>query len=195
MKYRFLSLLALLTFSFTSCDVDQTREAEMPEVSVDVDTEPGTMPAYDVDWADVDVTTTTKVVDMPKVRVVMEEETIEVPVVDVDWPQDYGDTEERTLMVEADVDQDANIDIEEVYTNGERIIVLAQLNKNGEMLQDETMRVSDQVVLNAPDLDVRYYIIGDRPEGLYNNRYKYISDRSEIQNLVQNGKVIYSAAK
>ncbi|MTB51085.1 hypothetical protein [Lewinella sp. W8] len=195
MKIRILSILALFGLALSSCDVDQTREAELPEVSVDVDTEAGQMPAFDVDWADVDVTTTTKMVEVPKVRVVMEEEAIEVPVIDVQWPDEYGDAEERTLVVEADVDQEADLNIEEVYTTGDRIIVLAGLEKDGEMLDGETMRVSDQVVVNAPDVDVRYYIVGDRPEGMYNSRYKYISDRSAVESMLKNGKVIYSVAK
>lgn len=191
MKYRILSLAVLTAFAFSSCDVDQTSSGEMPDVDVEVDA--GEMPTYDVDWVDVDVRTTTKTVSVPKVRVVMEEEEIEVPVIDMDWPEDYGDTEERTLMVEADVDQGAELDIEEVYTNGDRIIVVAELEKDGEMLDEGMMRVSDQVVVNAPDVDIRYYIIGDRPDGFINNRYKYISSVDEIKDLRQGGKVIYGA--
>ncbi len=191
MKFKILSLAALFCFAFSSCDVDQTSSGELPDIDVDVDA--GELPTYDVDWVDVDVTTTTKTVSVPKVKVVMEEEEIEVPVIDMDWPQDYGDTEERTLIVEADVNQDANLDIEEVYTNGDRIIVVAALEKEGEMLDEGLMRVSDQVVVNAPDVDVRYYIIGDRPDGFTNNRYKYISSIDEIKDIRQNGKVIYGA--
>jgi len=153
------------------------------------------MPAYDVDWAEVDITTRTKMVQVPKVRVVMEEEAIEVPVVDVDWPGD-DDVEEMTLMVEADVDQDADLEIEEVFTNGDRIIVVASLKKEGEMLEDgEMMRVSDQIYVNAPDLDVRYYIIGDRPDGMTNTRYRYISDRSKINDMIKDNRSIYSRSK
>lgn len=194
MKFRILSLVALLGLALSSCDVDQTREGELPEVDVDVETEAGQLPAYDVDWADVDVTTTTKTVEMPSVRVVMVEEEVEVPVLDVDWPEDYGDAEERTLVVEADVDQDAELDIEEVYAVNNRMIVIAELEKEGEMLEDgEMMRVSDQVIVNAPDdLDVRYYIIGDRPTGMTNTRYKYITSKNDLRDQMQNGRTIYT---
>jgi hypothetical protein len=42
------------------------------------------------------------------------------------------------------------------------------------------MRVSDQIVLNAPDLDVKHYIIGEKLRGDFNNQYIYISSKSEI---------------
>lgn len=191
---KFLTLTLAFGFILTSCDVDQTRSAELPEVDVDVDTEAGQMPAFDVNWADVDVMMEERTVQVPKVRVVMEEETIEVPVLDVSWPDEMGDTEEMNLMVEAEVDQDAVIDIKNVFATGERLIVVAELEKAGEMLpKGEMMRVSDQVIVNAPDMDVRYYIIGDRPTGDFNKRYKYFSNDSEVKKMMNNGKVIYTA--
>ncbi|MGB3802379.1 MAG: hypothetical protein WA952_21335 [Lewinella sp.] len=193
MKIQHIPFLLLLLFSAVACDVDQTEEGELPEVDVDVDTEAGDLPEFDVDWADVDVTTTTRMVEVPKVTVQMVEEEVEVPVLDVEWPSEYGDAEETTFMVEADVDQEAELEIQEIYATGQRMIVLASLEKDGEMLQNgEMMRVSDQVVINAPDMDVRYYIIGDRPEGISNTRYRYIGDRSEISDMLANGRSIYS---
>ncbi|NJB85157.1 hypothetical protein GGR26_000902 [Lewinella marina] len=193
MTIRFLPFLLFFAVGFTSCDVDQTQEGELPEVDVDIDTEPGQAPEYDVDWVDVDVNTTTRMVEVPNVTVEMVEEPVEVPVLDVDWPDEYGDSEETTFMVEADVDQEAELEIEEIYTTGQRMIVLASLEKEGERLSNgQLMRVSDQVVVNAPDMDVRYYIIGDRPDGMTNTRYRYISDRSEIADMMKNGQSIYS---
>ncbi len=193
MKIHYIPTLILLLFATVACDVDKTESGSLPDVDVDVDTEAGNMPEYDVDWADVDVTTTTRMVEVPKVTVEMVEEEVEVPVLDVDWPSEYGDAEETTFMVEADVDQEAELEIQEIYATGQRMIVLASLDKDGEMLQDgQMMRVSDQVVVNAPDMDVRYYIIGDRPEGMSNTRYRYIADRSDISDMLSNGRSIYS---
>lgn len=193
MKTRILSLAILMmgSIALTSCDVEQTREGEMPEVNVDV--EEGQLPAYDVDWADVDVSTTTKTVKVPKVRVTMEEEEIEVPVIDVNMPNE-GEKEERTLVVEAEIENQAQeLDIVEVYATANRLYVISELTPTDQDLQEEKMRVSDQVVLNAPDVDVRYYIIGEKPAGDYNNRYKYIDSRNAIADELQNGKVIYSS--
>ncbi|MCP9237569.1 hypothetical protein [Lewinella sp. JB7] len=193
MTFRFLPILLFFSLLFTACDVDQTQEGDLPEIDVDVDTEAGQLPEYDVDWVDVDVNTTTRMVEVPKVTVQMVEEPVEVPVLDVSWPDEYGDAEETTFMVEADVDQEAELEIEEIYTTGKRMIVLARLDKDGERLSDgEMMRVSDQVVVNAPDMDVRYYIIGDRPNGATNTRYRYIADRDDIADMLQNGQSIYS---
>lgn len=54
--------------ALSACSVEQTEEAELP----DVDVEGGNVPEYDVDAADVDVST--------------EERTVEVPVIDVEDP-------------------------------------------------------------------------------------------------------------
>lgn len=190
MKLVCLNLLILMLLGFSACDIDQTREGELPEVDVSIDE--GQAPAYDVDWADVEIRTRTETVEVPKVRVVTETEQVEVPYIDMDWPDDMGETGERTLVVEADVWRDADLEIEEVYATGQRLVVLATLQIEGdEELENEAMRVSDQVVVNAPDMDVRYYIIGDRPEGGFNNRYTYISSRDELSNLLQNGRSIY----
>ncbi len=83
-------LLALLAFA--SCEVKQTEEGKLP----DVETEPGKLPEYDVDWADVDVGTTTRTVKVPKVVVVMEEEEVNVPYIDVKMPSDQnGDARQQ----------------------------------------------------------------------------------------------------
>lgn len=58
------------------CDVDQTQEGELPEVTA----EGGQLPEYDVDTADVDVGT--------------REETITVPDVDVTMPDEQPDDDE-----------------------------------------------------------------------------------------------------
>ncbi|PHN07294.1 hypothetical protein [Flavilitoribacter nigricans] len=192
MKNLFLSILCIGFLGMVSCDVDQTREGEMPEVDVDV--EEGQLPAYDVDWADVDISTTTKTVKVPKVTVTMVEKEVEVPVIDVNMPDD-GEKEERTLIVEAEVAETAHdLEIVEVYAAENRLYVISELTPTDQDLQDETVRVSDRVVVNAPeDLDVRYYIVGSKPVGDHNNQYNYIQSRSSIADKLKNGKKIYSS--
>ena len=183
-----LTILALLSFALlglNSCDVDQTEEGEMPDVDVSV--EEGDMPEYDVDWADVDVTTETRMVEVPKVVVVTEEEQVEVPVVNVNM-------EERTLMVEAEVSGTSHeIDIEGVYASRNRLFVVSELEPTGEDLGNQKMRVSDRIVLNAPDLDVKHYIIGEKPDRTFNDNYNYVPNINEISGKLKNGKTIYSA--
>lgn len=71
-----------------SCDVDKTREGEMPDVDVDV--EGGQLPAYDVETPDVDVRGEERTIEVPDVDVDVdsEERTITVPDVDVTMPDE-----------------------------------------------------------------------------------------------------------
>ncbi|WAC03261.1 hypothetical protein N7U66_06735 [Lacinutrix neustonica] len=164
MKNLVMSAILLLALATTSCKIDQNREAELPEVDVDVDTKAGQLPSYDVDWADVNVGTRTTMVKVPKVVIVMEEEEVEVPYVDVDMPDDMGDKMEQTLMVEAEVtEMEHKMDIKEIRATGSTLYVISELKATDTKIGDKNMRVSDQVTLNAPELDVRYYIVGDKP--------------------------------
>ena len=190
MKKQLTLWVSVLIFGLTSCDIEQTQKGALPDVDVDVDA--GKMPKFDVDWADVNVGTRTEMVKVPKVVVVMEEVEVEVPYVDVDMPN-AGEREERTLTVEAEVSKEAHdLDIKEVYATGKRLYVISELKANGTNLGDETMRVSDRLVLNAPeDLDVKHYIIGTRPIGRFNSQYSYIASRDAIASKLENGKQIY----
>ena len=59
-------------FALIACDVDQTKEGEMPDV--DVNASGGQLPEFDV--------------DAPEVTVGTENKTVEVPTLDVDAPAD-----------------------------------------------------------------------------------------------------------
>ena len=63
-KFAIVATLGSFTLALSACDVEQTEEGEMPEMNV----EEGAMPAYDVDTADVDVTTEERTVDVPVVE-------------------------------------------------------------------------------------------------------------------------------
>ena len=68
-----ISILAATSLlGLAACDVDQTKEGELPEVEVNATG--GEMPEFDV--------------DAPTVNVGTENKTIEVPTVDVDAPKD-----------------------------------------------------------------------------------------------------------
>ena len=178
-----------------SCDVDQTKKTKLPEVDVDIDTEAGQLPSFDVDWAEVNVGTTTKMVTVPKVVVVMEEVEVEVPYVDVEMPDDIdGEKEEQTLMVEAEVsDKEHAIKIKEIRAMNNNLIVISELEEMTTSLGDKKIRVSDQVTLNAPDMNVKYYVIGERPDRVFNTKYKYYSDLNTLNEKLGNDyKVIYT---
>ncbi|MFC7537799.1 hypothetical protein ACFQPG_12165 [Sphingomonas sp. GCM10030256] len=69
---KFTPLALVGCFALTACDVDQTKEGELPDV--DVNASGGQLPEFDV--------------DAPQVNVGTENKTIEVPTVDVDAPKD-----------------------------------------------------------------------------------------------------------
>ena len=193
MKKVFMTLIAATIL--VSCDLDQTKKTKLPDVDVDVDTDAGQLPAFDVDWADVNVGTKTKMVKVPKVVVVMEEVEVEVPYVDVDMPDDIeGEKIEQTLMVEAEVsDVEHELDIKEIRAMNNNLVVVSTLEEKTQTLGDKKIRISDQITLNAPDMNVKYYIVGKRPDRVFNTRYKYFSDMNELnENIGKDYKVIYT---
>jgi len=183
--------LSILAFSICSCDVDQTKEIELPEIDV----EAGQLPAFDVDWADVNVGSTTKTITVPKMVVVMEEVEVSVPYIDIDMPDDAGEKEEMTLIVEAEVKNNMhNIKINEVHASNRNLYVISELIATEDKLENnQSIRVSDRVVLNAPDLEVKHYIIGKRPEGDHNKQYRYISSKNDIKTKLAKAKRIYKS--
>ncbi|AWX43196.1 hypothetical protein HME9304_00183 [Flagellimonas maritima] len=189
-----LFLLAIVMSTLSACNIEKKKEGELPSIDVDVDTEAGELPEYDVKWADVNVGTTTKTVEVPKVVIVMEEEEVEVPYIDVDMPDNkFGDKEERTLMIEAEVsDYEHDIEIEEIFASKNTLHVIAKLEKSDTSLDDKKMRISDQVTLNAPDLNVKYYIVGERPDRVFNSRYKYITSIEDLKSKIDDYTVIYN---
>lgn len=186
----FFGALLISIFFLSNCTVDQTKEIEMPDVDVSV--EEGQLPSWDIKWADVNVGTTTKKVNVPKVRVIMEEEEVAVPFIDVDMPQEYGEKEELILISEAEVTGEShNLEIIEVIATGKRLNVISELKSTGQDLGDERMRVSDRIVLKAPDLDVKHYIIGERPVGDFNNQYTYLKSKVDVMDRIEGGTTIY----
>ena len=200
MKIRSIVMSAMIASLIFSCDIDQKKEAKLPDVDVDMDVsaESGQLPSFDVDWADVNVGTTTKTVKVPKVVIVMEEEEIEVPYIDVDMPGDDDDDnnekEERTLLIEAEVSGDEHtLDINEIWATNNNLYVISELKSTGQKIGDKTMRVSDQVTLNASDLNVRHYIVGERPDRVFNSQHTYVKDMSALKAKMKGDyKVIYS---
>lgn len=189
MKKLVLSIAALALIG--ACNIKKEEKGDLPELDVDVSADAGELPEYDVDWASVDVGTTTKMVEVPKVMIVMEKEEVEVPVIDFDMPN--GDKEERTIVVEAEVsDVEHDLEIKEIRASENRLYVISNLNKLDKSIGDKTMRVQDQIELNAPELDVTHYIIGEPADNVLNRQYHYVDSMAELDSEIQNAKTIYS---
>jgi hypothetical protein len=188
-------LIGGISILSVACDVDKTEPGDSGELDVDVQAEAPELPEYDVDWANVTVDTRTKTVTVPKLVVVQEEEEVEVPYVDVSMPDDpeYGERVERTIMVEAEVsDMMHTLDISKIYASEDNLIVVAELIQGDQALQDQTVRVSDQIVMNVPeDLDIKRFIVGARPTGEFNNQYEYITNEDQLMQKYTDAQVIY----
>ncbi len=170
-----------------ACTVEQTQEAEPPDVDVDVTG--GQLPRFDIDGPDIDVGLKETTVKVPKLVVVMEEVDVEVPYIDIDLPGE--DEEERTVSVEIEVPNDGyEVDIQEVYAVDGELWVISRVNP-GQGLEKKH-RKADHVVINAPgDLDVRHFVIGDRPAGSHNSQYRFIDSKDALSKKLENGKLIY----
>lgn len=182
--------IILMTFALmtVSCDVNKKDSGELPEVDVDV--EEGDLPNYEVNWADIDVGTKTKTVNVPKLVVVTEEEEIEVPVIDVDMPNE--EKIERSIIVETEVTgKEHDLDIVEVRATDRNLYVIATLTPLEQDLGDQKVRVQDQIELNAPDLNVKRIIIGEKADREYNRSNMYVSSRDELSQTVKDATVIY----
>ncbi|NES98591.1 MAG: hypothetical protein F6K32_26130, partial [Desertifilum sp. SIO1I2] len=133
MKSKILSLpkalsfaLVLLLFPLASCQVEQEREGQLPDVDVSV--EPGQLPQYDIQGPDVNVGVTERTVTVPKVIVIQEEETVEVPYIDVDVPG--ADREERTITAEVEVPSGGyNLEIQNIYAINNELWVISRLEE------------------------------------------------------------------
>ncbi|WP_178987962.1 hypothetical protein [Winogradskyella schleiferi] len=179
--------VALLT---VGCKMDKEEGGELPTVDVDVDGDMGELPEYDVEWADIDVGTKTKMVEIPKVVVVMEEEEVEVPYLDFDMPGE--EKMESSITVEAEISgNEHDIEIQEIRASQNRLYVISTLEELDTDLDGKTMRIQDQVEINAPDLDVKHIIVGKKVDRAFNNNYTYVDTMNDLDDAVKNANVVY----
>ncbi|MBE9047489.1 hypothetical protein IQ255_24320 [Pleurocapsales cyanobacterium LEGE 10410] len=178
--------LILLLFPLSSCRVEQEQAGRLPDVEV----EPGRLPEFDIEGPDVDIGVTERTVTVPKVVVVQEEETIEVPYIDVDVPG--AERTERTLTVEAEVPSSGyNLEIQDVYVINNELWVVSQLEEVNPNAPQATVRASDRIAINAPDMAVRHYIVGERPIGTFNEQYTFVGNREQIAPQLESGRQLY----
>lgn len=187
------AVVATALIGLAGCEVDKTSSGEMPSVDVDVSADSGKLPSYDVDWANVDVGTRTEMVTVPTVVIAMEEVEVEVPYMDVNMPNETGEKTKRTIVVEAEVkDRMHNLEIQHVFAKQRRLLVVSSLTPTDQSLDDKTVRVSDRIVLNAPDLDVEHIIIGKKPNGDWNNQYTFIANKAALSSRTEGAQEIYT---
>lgn len=180
--------LVLILVPLTSCRVEQEQAGRLPDVDVDV--QPGKLPEYNVQGPDVNVGVTERTVTVPKVIVVQEEQNVKVPYIDVNVPG--ANRQERTITTEVEVPSDGYaLNIQGVYAIDNELWVVSRLQETNSNALRATVRVSDRIVVNAPELPVRQFIIGERPRGSFNEQYTFIRDRQQIASELQAGRQLY----
>ena len=187
-KYLVPLSILLITMPLTACRVEQEETGSLPDVDVEV--EPGSLPEYDIQGPDVNVGVTERTVTVPRVVVVQEEQTVEVPYIDVDVPG--AERVERTITSEVEVPSGGyDLAIQGVHVVDDELWVVSRLEEVNPNAPAEAVRVSDRVVLNAPDMSVRHFIVGERPESSFNEQYTFIGNRDEIAPELSAGRQLY----
>lgn len=182
-----LSIAALTSLS--ACAIEKEQAAELPDVDVAV--QPGQLPEYDIKGPDVNVGVTERTVTVPKLMVVQEEETVEVPYIDVDVPN--VDRSERTITAEVEVPSGGyNLNVQDVYVVDDSLWVVSRLNEVNPNAPRANTRVADRIVINAPDMPVRHFIVGERPAGIFNEQYEFVGDRQDISSQLEAGRQLYT---
>jgi hypothetical protein len=180
--------LILFLIPLASCRIERERAGELPDVEVDV--EPGQLPTYDIQGPDVNVGVAERTVTVPKVIVVQEEETVQVPYIDIDVPG--AERQERTITAEVEVPSGGyNLEIQDVYAVNNELWVISRLEETNANALQATTRVSDRIVINAPDMPVRHYIVGERPSGVFNEQYEFVGNRQQILPQLEAGRQLY----
>ena len=100
---------------------------------------------------------------------------------------------ERTITAEIEAPSAGyDLEIQNVYAVNNELWVVSRLEEENPSAPKTTVRVSDRVVINAPDIPVRQYIIGKRPDGSFNEQYTFIDSREQIDSQLTSGKQLYS---
>jgi len=216
-----LTIASASVLFLVGCDVDQTKEAKLPDVdvdaeagnmpeyevvqteegempSVDVDAEGGQLPEFDIDVADVDVGTTTETMKVPKVKLVVEEEEFEVPYVDVDMPDDAdGEKIRQKILASVETPNPGySLEIQKVYYINGDIVVISELTEKNVKQADGPGAAHDALVINAPEAEINHYVISsvDGLEGR-NGDYEFVRTANDLDFEMNEGSVIYTSSK
>lgn len=186
---RTAAILAL-SLGVYGCSVEKTRTGKLPDVDVDV--EGGRLPRFNIEGPDVKVGLTERTVTVPKLVWVEEQEEIKVPFIDIDLPG--TDRVERTVVVDVQVPHAGyDVEIKRVLASQGQLWVISELHEKTPSARKVTSRVSDQIIIKAPeDLNIRRMIIGEKPEGVSNGQYTFVSNQSALDQRLSGGKVLYS---
>jgi len=104
---------------------------------------------------------------------------------------------DQTLTVSLDVPEERyDVAIEEIYLVDRALLVISRLEEDDPgssagVVSPSGRNASDTVVVRAPEIEVRHYIIGERVEG--DPSHRFIEDRGEIAGELRSARLIYRA--
>lgn len=81
-----VAAIAVIAFAVFMVDVDQTQEAALPDVDIDV--EGGQLPEFDAEVGSISVGETDVEVEVPDVEITTNTETVTVPTLNIEAPED-----------------------------------------------------------------------------------------------------------
>jgi hypothetical protein len=146
-----------------------------------------------VNWADIDVGTSERTIMVPVVRIEKEPRRITVPFIDIN-PPGARDRDERAISIDVDVPHAGyELQIAEVRASGDDLWVVGSLRQTGTPAAHVMTRLSDRVVINAPeDLDIRTVVVGERPSRAENEQLRFIASMDDLKQIIPHGaRVLY----
>lgn len=81
-----IAAVAVIAFAVFMIDVDQTQEAALPDVDINV--EGGQLPEFDAEVGSISVGETEVEVEVPDVEITTNTETVTVPTLNIEAPDD-----------------------------------------------------------------------------------------------------------
>lgn len=160
---------------------------------VAVDAEGGRSPQYSEDWADVDVRTSERTITVPIVKVETETRQVTVPHLDINPPGARGRAQ-HVLSIEVTVPHPGyELQVVEIRASGDDLWVIGRLRETAPPSAHVVTRLSDRVAVNAPqDLDIRKFVVGERPDRIDNTHLRFIESMDRLEQIIPDGaRVLY----
>ena len=105
--------------------------------------------------------------------------------------------DEKEITVKLTVPDAAwTLTIDEVHMVGNELWVISTVSQNPDMMGAQVIStVQASLRLEAPDLPMKYFIIGKTWDWKNEEPYTFINDLSQIEKDLKSGKLLYRAAK
>ena len=105
--------------------------------------------------------------------------------------------DEKEIMVKLTVpDAEWTIAINEVHRVGNELWIISTVSRNPDIIAAQVISsVQASLKLAAPDLPMKYFVIGKTWDWKNEESYTFIKDLKQIENKLKSGKLLYKSAK